>query len=943
MRGKRVRETSHGIPCLRAVVAMLIVALLFGTAGSMEAAVIYVDGEVNGAVDDGESWETAYTYLQDALTDAEPGDEIWVAEGIYGGMTFDLVDGVALYGGFAGNETSRDQRDWGAYNSILDGEGIRRVVEASGTSGSPLGSDTVLDGFTVTDGATTGNGGGMLNYYSSATIRNCVFKSNSATNFGGGLCNQNSNATIRDCIFEDNQTTGSGAHGGGMANRDSDPLVIDTRFLWNYSAYRGGGMNNYPNSDPTLINVEFIDNVAVTSGGGLNSWSSNNPKLVNVTFFGNSVTSGSGGGIHDEGTGKTTSVTNCIFWANSATTAGTDQIGPASGVDVTYSLVQDGYPGEGNITNEPDFETVPDPGDGDWSTLADNVYGDLRLRPGSPGVDAGIDSAVPAGVTTDLAGNPRFDGVVDMGAYETVQTLPGTVMLDVAMSGKGSGTVTATADGVTEEIYGKRTYDEGTEVTLEATPNQGSFFEAWDGALFGTEKVVSVLMDADKICTAVFGCEAPTAVIVPLADGSTVTLDGTGSYAPGLGDSIASYRWLQTAGGVAVVLSGEDTAEATFTVPEPQPGEDFQLWFELTVTDNHGRRGMATCFVAVDSTGVAVNQPPEAVAVDQTVTELTEVALIGSNSRDDVGVVSYLWRQTSGPDVTLSDPAVADPVFRAPADVGSNGKVLWFELTVADGAGLSDVDTCIVNVTSRVDGSNMPPVAHAGGTQTVVEGDTVTLDGSGSSDPDDNLESFLWIQEAGSAVSLSDTGAANPTFTAPEGVGEDGLVLWFQLIATDEGGLQASDSCAVNVISGTATGVNGPPAARASVSGIQQTAAGIRVTLSGAGSEAPDGGELLYSWKLLSGSSAVAFSDPTMEVTSFIAADATGIYTCRLTVTGSKGLVDTCECVVDLEEEMADGTGSGGNGDGGGGCSIGVMTPSLIAVLLTLSILTLRR
>lgn len=916
MRGKRVREALQEILCLGASVVMVIVVLMLAAAGSLDAAVIYVEGEVNVAVDDGESWETAYTYLQDALSDAESGDEIWVAEGIYGGVTFDLVDGVGLYGGFAGNETSRDQRDWRIYQSILDGQSSRLVVSAT-----DVGSQTVLDGFTVTGGHVSGNGGGMLNTRSTATIRNCTFSYNYAS-----------------------------SHGGGMMNQDSNPLVINTRFLCNESP-RGAGMNNWPRSNPTLVNVEFIGNRASVFGGGLNSWDNSHPNLVNVTFFGNSVIGGYGGGMsdHEGSISKTTSVTNCVFWGNAASVEGTEQIASEkdgafnADRDVSYSLVEDGYPGEGNISDEPDFFTVPDPGDGDWSTAEDNVYGDLRLRPGSPGIDAGDDSAVPAGVDTDLAGNPRFDGVVDMGAYETVQAPSGMVSLHISIEGTGSGTVTVTGDdGIPVEVYGARSYPEGEVLTLEAQPNPGSFFEAWGGDVSVSERVFSLTLTDDSACTAIFGCEAPTAVITVSEMSSTVTLDGTGSYAPGLGDSIVSYSWNQTAGVQEVVLSGEESATATFPVPDPGISGEDQLWFELTVTDNHGRTATASCFLTVTSAGIILNQAPIAVALGGTVTELTEGMLTGSGSSDDAGIVSYRWRQTSGVAVTLSDTTTANPVFRAPASVGANGQVLWFELTVTDAAGLTDVDTCIVNVVSGAGDSNQPPFAHAGGAQTAYEGETVTLDGSGSSDPEGSIASWQWLQVSGLTVTLSDGGGDTPSFAAPSGVGADGAVLWFQLLVTDAGGLQAFDTCPVNVISSSSTGINGVPRARASVSDVQETASGIRVTLSAAGSEDPDGGDLMYSWKLVSGPSVVVFSDPTAEVTSFTAAESSGAYLCRLTVTDGKGLTDTSECFVDLAEGAGNETGSSG-ADSGGGCGLGGSIPSLILFLVPLSVYLLRR
>mgnify|MGYP000052905118 CR=1 FL=1 len=104
--------------------------------------------------------------------------------------------------------------------------------------------------------------------------------------------------------------------------------------------------------------------------------------------------------------------------------------------------------------------------------------------------------------------------------------------------------------------------------------------------------------------------------------------------------------------------------------------------------------------------------------------------------------------------------------------------------------------------------NNIQPTANAGSDQTVDEGATVTLDGSNSSDPDDGIASYLWTQTGGTSVTLSDTSAVQPTFTAPD-VDEDGEALTFQLTVTDNGGLQDTDTCIVNVTNVEEDGGNG--------------------------------------------------------------------------------------------------------------------------------------
>jgi hypothetical protein len=275
-----------------------------------------------------------------------------------------------------------------------------------------------------------------------------------------------------------------------------------------------------------------------------------------------------------------------------------------------------------------------------------------------------------------------------------------------------------------------------------------------------------------------------------VAEEITVILDGSNSFDPDPGDSII-YQWQQTGGSPTVALADVNTAKASFVAPIVGP-EGASLTFELTVTDRVG-------FKDTDSTIVDVrfvNDPPTADAgPDQNVDEQTTVILDGSNSFDpDDGIESYRWKQIVGPSVSLSDPEAVQPTFLAP-DVGPDGVSFTFELTVTDFGGLQSSDTAIVNVTWL----NDPPTANAGVDQTVLEKSTVTLDGSNSSDPDDGIESYRWKQVAGRSVTFSDPTEDRPTFEAPSFDDNGDHPLVFELVVTDDGGLQSSDSTTVSV------------------------------------------------------------------------------------------------------------------------------------------------
>ena len=277
-------------------------------------------------------------------------------------------------------------------------------------------------------------------------------------------------------------------------------------------------------------------------------------------------------------------------------------------------------------------------------------------------------------------------------------------------------------------------------------------------------------------------------------EGSTVTLDGSGSSDPD--DGIKTYSWAQTSG-AAVGLNNASNVQAVFTAPD-SVGTGSTLTFQLTVTDQGGLSDSDTTVVSVLPVGQ--NQPPTAKAgTDQLVNEGSAVILDGSGSSDpDDGINTYSWAQTGGPSVGLTGASGVQASFTAP-EVGSEGATLTFQLTVADHAGLSSSDSVTVAVMEY--GQNTPPVAEAGPDQTVDEGAPVILAGTGSSDPDDGIESYLWEQMDGPQVSISNSDSAQASFTAPQ-TGSQAATLTFLLTVTDKGGLWNTDTVSVTVTPG---------------------------------------------------------------------------------------------------------------------------------------------
>jgi hypothetical protein len=277
-------------------------------------------------------------------------------------------------------------------------------------------------------------------------------------------------------------------------------------------------------------------------------------------------------------------------------------------------------------------------------------------------------------------------------------------------------------------------------------------------------------------------------------EGMTVTLSGANSTDPEGGT--LTYSWIQVSG-TPVTLSNPSAAQTTFMPPNVGSNGE-TLGFQLTVTDSSGLQSMDTCLVNV----LWINQPPSANAgADLSVNEGMTVNLNGTGSSDpDGSALAYWWDQVTGPPVTLSSTSVAQPTFVAPP-VGPAGESLSFQLTVTDPSGAQARDTCIVNVVWV----NQPPVANAGPDQNVNEGVTVSLNGTGSADPDGGMITYSWLQTSGSPVALDNPGSAQPRFLAATGGSTSSLV--FRLTVTDPEGLSGSDQCSV-MVTGAASGID---------------------------------------------------------------------------------------------------------------------------------------
>lgn len=440
-RGLAVGST---IPRIGLVFAILLLVIGgFGAASRTHAApgILYVDGASGADSGNCQSALTPCKTIGYAITQAVATDMIYVAQGTYA-ENLVITSQLSLMGGY---EATSWTRDITLNVTTVDGSQTGTVVDFQ------AGSDgAVLDGFTITNGSvdTGGMGGGITINDVSPTVMNTKVLGNQTTNDGGGIYVSGGAPTFEDLLVDNN--TSSGCCGGVHIGNNATVNISDST-ISNNSAIVGGGVGVFSGSTATITNSAINGNDAgVTNGQGGGIMVSDSATVVNLvdTTLADNQTVFHGGAISSDG--GTVNLTNALIYGNSSSsmnanvfaigdtdftlmnsTIADNNPGGAQAVilwsgsltmtnsimynnafslqgdppcptcfTVTYSNIQGGFTGTGNIDADPMF--------------VDSANQDYHLQAFSPSWNSGTPTGAPS---ADIEGTPR-DASPDMGAYE---------------------------------------------------------------------------------------------------------------------------------------------------------------------------------------------------------------------------------------------------------------------------------------------------------------------------------------------------------------------------------------------------------------------------------------------------------------------------------------------------------------------------------------------
>ena len=430
---------------------LILFSYFFAT--TLSATTLYVDNTSS----DG-TWPGAYTALQTALAAATSGDQIWVAAGTYTptsgtdrSISFNIPQGVKVYGGFIGGEAALDSRDWENNVTILSGNIGSSATSADNSYSvvkfTRVSNQTVLDGFTIRDGQGSNGGGIYIDGGGSGNscqpqLSNLIIINNYVTGNGGGLYLYgenygNASPVLTNCNISSNEAqNGAGLYLHGGSNGNANPSIDRCIISGNLSTSKGGGLYLHPQYDgdckPQISNTLLSGNEAVSSGGAIYNYAWDGgeaePMLYNCTLVGNA--SPYGGAISSwlrNGGQAGYGVYNTIIWGNETSNGGQVRISQNGEVadnlpKYYYCLLEGSSSSSWDASYGPTTGTVcidanPLFVDDVAHSNAPTTSGNYQLELLSPAMASGASGYVRGAY--DLAGNDRIaNTTVEIGAYE---------------------------------------------------------------------------------------------------------------------------------------------------------------------------------------------------------------------------------------------------------------------------------------------------------------------------------------------------------------------------------------------------------------------------------------------------------------------------------------------------------------------------------------------
>lgn len=408
---------------------LLTAVILCGMAEMFATTTIYrVNPDATGTAN-GSTWEDAFTTL-DAAIAARPagietagGDtlEIWVKAGDYPTSVsngYFMYQDINVYGGFAGTETAREQRDWETNVTTLKPSGAGKPIIQKYSLNAAAIRSAEWDGFTLTGVTGAAGAGGAVQLQRGCTLRNCTITGNISTS-GQGIVFMYPGAVLENCVISNNSQTGAfsgvlvGHWTGTQPGSTSDHAKIINCVVVNNQSTGSGIVGCLAPYSVDIYNTLIANNTAKGAGGGIVIGSASGvtaSTIINCTVVNNVSTDSEQSGISLLSNASGSSIVNTIVAGNNVKIS-------ANTVDISYTAVKDSlFAGTGNIKLTSNQFLNPTTTAGYLENLP--AY-DWSLLNTSAAINAGLNSAVLAGIT-DLAGNTRIQKeTVDLGAYES--------------------------------------------------------------------------------------------------------------------------------------------------------------------------------------------------------------------------------------------------------------------------------------------------------------------------------------------------------------------------------------------------------------------------------------------------------------------------------------------------------------------------------------------